>query len=75
MMSAAKKADRLAAQRAAYKGPTNPFKEGSRLYRYFIKARQHFENMEAIFRDLESVYGHIGTRLHTDAQHGHEGNQ
>jgi hypothetical protein len=54
--------DRKAAKAAAYKGPINPFGEGTRLHRYFIKARQHVEGMDAAFCDLEQVYGTIGTR-------------
>jgi hypothetical protein len=54
--------DRRAAKEEAYKGADNPFPEGSRLHRYFIKARKHIENMDAIFRDLEHVYGTIGQR-------------
>lgn len=54
--------DRRTARDAAYKGPDNPFPEGGRLYRYFIKARQHVENMDAAFRDLEQAYGTIGQR-------------
>lgn len=58
----AKQIDRLAAKGAAYDGATNPFQDGSRRHRYFIKARQHVEYMDAIFRDLEMAYGPMGTR-------------
>ncbi|WP_368507706.1 hypothetical protein [Bradyrhizobium lupini] len=58
----AKRADRTAAREAAYRGPTNPFDHGSRRHRYFAKARQHVDNMDAAFRDLEAVYGTIGQR-------------
>lgn len=58
----AKRDDRMAAREAAYRGPTNPFDPGSRRHRLFAKARQHVENMDAAFRDLEAVYGTIGQR-------------
>jgi hypothetical protein len=57
-----KQDDRKTAKAAAYAGPVNPFPEETRLHRYFIKARQHVENMDAAFRDLEQVYGPMGTR-------------
>lgn len=54
--------DRAAAREAAYKYLSDsPFPVGSRLHRYYVKACQHRDNMDAIFRDLESVYGPIGT--------------
>lgn len=56
----AKQDDRKAAKAAAYREASNPFPEGTRLHRYFIKARQHIANMDAAFRDLEQVYGTIG---------------
>jgi hypothetical protein len=64
-MSEAQKQDRVAAKEAAYASPVNPFPEGTRRHRYFVKARQHYENMEAAFRDLEQVYGPIGGRIRT----------
>jgi hypothetical protein len=61
-MVAAKVRDRRAARAAAYKYlPTNPFPDGSRLHRYYIKACRHRDNMDALVRDLESVYGPIVT--------------
>ena len=54
--------DRREAKAAAYRSATNPFPDGTRLHRYFIKARQHHDYMEDCFRDLEQVYGTIGTR-------------
>jgi len=60
----AKSIDRAIANAAAYSGPENPFPEGSRLWRYFRSARQHYEDIEARFRDLESVYGPAGTNSH-----------
>ena len=58
----AKRADRTAARAAAYRTDVNPFAEGTRLHRYFEKALQHRLNMDAVFRDLEEVYGPIGVR-------------
>lgn len=55
--------DRRDAKAAAYRSADNPFAEGTRLHRHFIKARQHHDNMEDAFRDLETVYGPIGQRL------------
>ena len=54
--------DRRTAKAAAYQSAENPFQQGTRLYRYFIKAREHHDKMEAAFRDLGQVYGTIGTR-------------
>lgn len=58
----AKYDDRIAAKQAAYKSADNPFPDDTRLHRYFIKARQHVENMDAAFRELEQAYGPIGVR-------------
>lgn len=57
--------DRREAKAAAYRSPVNPFPEGSRLHRYFISARKYHDQMEDAFRDLETVYGTIGTRRTT----------
>ncbi len=56
-----KEDDRRIAKQAAYQSTVNPFEGGTRLHRYFVKARQHIENMDAAFCDLEAVYGRIGT--------------
>jgi hypothetical protein len=53
--------DRRTAKAAAYRSADNPFELGTRLHRYFIKAREHHDKMEVAFRDLEHVYGTIGT--------------
>jgi len=55
-----KLADRRIAREAAYRGSVNPFPEGTRLYRYFIKARQHVDNMDSVVRELEMGYGFPG---------------
>jgi len=59
----AKQADRAIANAAAWESNINPFPPKTRLWRYFNKARQHYEDMEAAFRDLELVYGPLGHRV------------
>jgi len=56
-----KASDRRQAREASYRYLNNPYPEGSRLARYFDKAKQHKENMDAQFDELEDVYGTIGT--------------
>lgn len=59
--SAAYYAERAQAREAAYKYVNNPYPEGTRLARFFDKAKQHKATMDAHFDDLEEVYGFIGT--------------
>jgi len=55
-----KLADRRTAREAAYRGSENPFPEGTRLHRYFVKARQHVGHMDSVVRELELGYGFQG---------------
>lgn len=54
--------DRKEAREAAYKYKANPYPEGSRKAKYFIKWKQHIEHMDARFDELEAVYGPLGTK-------------
>jgi hypothetical protein len=40
--------DRRQAKSAAYRSEVNPFQEGTRLWRYFVAARRHVNNMNAL---------------------------
>jgi len=54
--------DRRIARAAAYGTDACPFEAGSRLARYYATARQRVDNMNAIERDLASVYGPLPPR-------------
>lgn len=68
----AKVRDRKLAQVAAYRVADNPFEEGTRLHRYYIKARQRYENMESLLREMEAVYGPITPTPETKKPAAHE---
>ena len=59
--SPAYRADATAAKDAAYRYVNNPFPLGSRRWRLFNKAQAHKQNMDALFDEMEAVYGPIGT--------------
>lgn len=59
---AAYKADMEAAKEAAYRYVNNPFEEGTRRHKLCEKARAHKAYMDAMFEDLEEVYGYIGEK-------------
>ena len=60
--SAAYYAERAEARDATYKYVNNPYLEGTRLARFYEKAKTHKSTMDAHFDDLEEVYGSFGTK-------------
>lgn len=56
-------AERAQARAAAYKYVNNPFAEGSRIARFYDKAKRHKEIMDAEFDDMEEVYGVFATKV------------
>lgn len=60
MGSKAYKSDSEAAKKAVYasKGQgQNPYEEGTRRHRLWIKWKRHFDNMESYFDDMAEAYG------------------
>jgi hypothetical protein len=57
-MSKSYKQDSQMAKKAAYQSAKNPFEEGTRLHRLFVKWRTHHDRMEDQLADMASVYGY-----------------
>ena len=58
MSSRLYKADSAAAREAAYRGSANPFPDGSRRHRLYVKWRAHHDNMEDQFAEVAAYYGY-----------------
>lgn len=59
--SPAFKADKAAAAEAEQRLNNNPFEPGTRRHRMFETRRNHSNLMDCRFRELEIVYGSLGT--------------
>lgn len=55
-------AERAQARDAAFKYVNNPFPEGTRIARFFEKAKKHNAAIDAAFDDMEEVYGVFATK-------------
>lgn len=55
-------AERAKARDAAFRYVNNPFPDGTRIARFFDKAKKHKESMDAVFDDMEEVYGVFATK-------------
>lgn len=62
MASKAYRQDYQKAREAAYRYASNPFEEGTRIWRLCEKARQQKSIFDAMDDEMEAVYGPIGTK-------------